>query len=108
MKLSRVAPASIWMHQAAGELNESRGYLDAAIREYREVLGLDPRRPGIHLRLGRTLLARAQQHTALHVEVPGPPPGTRRLPERIAIHDRARQHQVGGAQPAARRHQPSQ
>ena len=61
MKLSRVAPASIWMHQAAGELNESRGYLDAAIREYRDVLGLDPRRPGIHLRLGRTLLARAQQ-----------------------------------------------
>ena len=61
MRLSRVAPASIWMHQAAGELNESRGYLDAAIREYREVLGLDPRRPGIHLRLGRTLLARAQQ-----------------------------------------------
>jgi len=61
LKLSRVAPASIWMHQAAGEIQESRGYLDAAIREYREALALDPRRPGIHFRLGRTLLARAQQ-----------------------------------------------
>src|SRR5262249_34961601 len=32
----------------------------AAIREYREVLAEDPRRSGIHLRIGRTLLARAQ------------------------------------------------
>ena len=40
---------------------ESRGYLDAAIREYREALALDPRRPGLRFRLGRTLLARAQQ-----------------------------------------------
>jgi tetratricopeptide (TPR) repeat protein len=59
IQLSRVAPASIWMHQAAGELQESRGYFDAAIREYRDVLALDPRRPGIYFRLGRTLLARA-------------------------------------------------
>jgi tetratricopeptide (TPR) repeat protein len=59
MTLSRVAPASVWMHQAAGEINESRGYVDAAVREYREVLALDPRRPGIHFRLGRALLARA-------------------------------------------------
>jgi len=59
MKLSRVAPSSVWMHQAAGEIQESRGYLDPAIREYREVLALDPRRPGIHFRLGRALLARA-------------------------------------------------
>jgi tetratricopeptide (TPR) repeat protein len=61
LKLSRVAPTSIWMHQAAGEMQESRGYFDAAIREYREVLALDPRRPGTHFRLGRTLLARAQK-----------------------------------------------
>jgi len=64
IKLSRVAPGSIWMHQSAGELNESRGYFDAAIREYREVLALDPRRPGIHLRLGRALLARAGSEPA--------------------------------------------
>jgi tetratricopeptide (TPR) repeat protein len=61
MKLARVAPDSVWMHQAAGEANESQGFYDPAIREYREVLALDPRRPGIHFRLGRTLLARAQQ-----------------------------------------------
>jgi len=61
MKLARVAPDSVWMHQAAGEANESQGFYDPAIREYREVLALDPRRPGIHFRVGRTLLARAQQ-----------------------------------------------
>ncbi|PYQ46447.1 MAG: hypothetical protein DMF78_26340, partial [Acidobacteria bacterium] len=61
MKLSRVAPSSVWMHQAAGEANESQGFYDPAIREYREVLALDPRRPGIHFRVGRALLARAQQ-----------------------------------------------
>jgi tetratricopeptide (TPR) repeat protein len=60
MKLAQVAPASAWMHQAAGEANESQGLYDPAIREYRAVLALDPRRPGIHFRIGRTLLARAQ------------------------------------------------
>jgi tetratricopeptide (TPR) repeat protein len=60
MKLAQVAPTSVWMHQAAGEANESQGLYDPAIREYREVLTLDPRRPGIHFRIGRTLLARAQ------------------------------------------------
>jgi tetratricopeptide (TPR) repeat protein len=60
MKLARTAPASAWAHQAAGEANESQGLYDAAIREYREVLAQDPRRPGIHLRIGRTLLSRAQ------------------------------------------------
>ena len=60
MKLRKVAPDSVWMHQAAGEANESQGYYDAAVREYREVLALDPRRPGIHFRIGRSLLSRAQ------------------------------------------------
>jgi tetratricopeptide (TPR) repeat protein len=60
MKLSRLDPASSWAHQAAGEANESQGLYDPAIREYREVLTQDPRRPGIHLRIGRTLLAQAQ------------------------------------------------
>jgi tetratricopeptide (TPR) repeat protein len=64
MKLSEVAPQSIWMHQARGELHESRGYYDAAIREYRTVAEMDPRRPGIHLRLGRALLARAASDPA--------------------------------------------
>jgi tetratricopeptide (TPR) repeat protein len=60
MKLAQVAPESVWMHQAAGEANESQALYDPAIREYREVLAQDPRRSGIHLRIGRTLLARAQ------------------------------------------------
>jgi tetratricopeptide (TPR) repeat protein len=60
MTLARVAPASAWMHQAAGEANESQGLHDPAIREYRQVLALDPGRPGIHFRLGRVLLSRAK------------------------------------------------
>jgi tetratricopeptide (TPR) repeat protein len=60
MNLARTAPTSPWMHQAAGEANESQGLHDAAIREYRQVLALDPRRPGMHFRLGRVLLSRAQ------------------------------------------------
>ena len=59
LRLSAVAPESVWLHQAAGEANESLGLHDAAIREYRRVLALTPRRPGIHHRLGRALLARS-------------------------------------------------
>lgn len=61
MKLSRVAPESSWLHQAAGEANESQGLLDDAIREYRQVLTMAPRRPGLHFRIGRVLLTRAEQ-----------------------------------------------
>jgi tetratricopeptide (TPR) repeat protein len=59
-KLEVVAPTSIWRHQAAGEAFESEGSTDSAIREYHEVLKLDPRRPKIHYRIGRTLLTRWQ------------------------------------------------
>src|SRR5947208_651804 len=61
MKLSQVAPGSVWTHQAAGEAHESQGHHDLAIGEYREVLALDPGRPGIHFRLGRALLSRSRQ-----------------------------------------------
>jgi len=60
-KLAQVAPASIWRHQAEAEAYESQGSNDAAISEYRQVLSVDPRRPGIHYRLGRTLLTRSRQ-----------------------------------------------
>ena len=63
VKLAEVAPDSLWLHLAAGEANESQGRLDAAIREYKEVLSLQPNRPGIHYRIGRALLARAKQST---------------------------------------------
>jgi tetratricopeptide (TPR) repeat protein len=59
-KLSKVAPESVWMHLTAGEVNESQGGLDGALREYQAVLALEPRRPGVHFRLGRVYLARAR------------------------------------------------
>ena len=59
-KLSEVAPTSVWRRQASGETFESQGQHELAIREYRAVLALDSSRPGIHFRLGRTLLARGQ------------------------------------------------
>jgi len=59
MRLATVAPDSVWLHQAAGEANESQGLYDAAIREYQQVLMAAPRRPGIHLRIGRALLGRS-------------------------------------------------
>jgi tetratricopeptide (TPR) repeat protein len=60
-KLAEVAPDSSWKHQASGEAFESQGSLDLAAAEYREVLKTSPNRPGMHLRLGRVLLARAGQ-----------------------------------------------
>lgn len=60
-QLAQVAPASVWRHQAEAEAYESQGSNDAAISEYRQVLSADPRRPGIHYRIGRTLLARSRQ-----------------------------------------------
>jgi tetratricopeptide (TPR) repeat protein len=63
VKLAEVAPDSLWLHLAAGEANESQGRSDAAIQEYKEVLSLQPNRPGVHYRVGRVLLARAKQST---------------------------------------------
>ena len=60
-KLAQVAPASVWRHQAEAEAYESQGSNDAAISEYRQVLSVDRSRPGIHYRIGRTLLARSRQ-----------------------------------------------
>ncbi len=61
VKLARIAPDSVWLHQAAGEANESQGQLDEAVVHYRRVLALAPKRPGIHFRLGRVLLARSRE-----------------------------------------------
>jgi tetratricopeptide (TPR) repeat protein len=62
-RLADVAPSSVWRHQAAAEAHQSAGNYDSAISEYRWVLEADPARPGIHLQLGRTLLARARQNS---------------------------------------------
>ncbi|HEU4390103.1 MAG TPA: tetratricopeptide repeat protein, partial [Blastocatellia bacterium] len=53
LKIAELAPDSLWLHLAAGEANESQGLFNAALLEYREVLSLDPNRPGMHFRIGR-------------------------------------------------------
>jgi tetratricopeptide (TPR) repeat protein len=61
-KLWHVGPDSIWRHQAAAEAYESQNAFDQALIQYRAVLTADPRRPGIHYRIGRTLLSRQREH----------------------------------------------
>jgi tetratricopeptide (TPR) repeat protein len=61
VKLSQVAPDSVWRHEAAGEAYESQGDYSLALTEYRQVLKLAPDRPGIHFRVGRTLLRQGQK-----------------------------------------------
>ena len=63
-KLAEVAPSSVWRHQAAAEAQESQGAYAQAITEYQRVLEFDPHRPGIHYRLGRTLLALSRNSTS--------------------------------------------
>lgn len=58
MKLHDKAPGSIWMLQAMGEANEAQKSYGDAIYAYNHVLALDPKRPGIHYRLGRVYLER--------------------------------------------------
>ena len=60
-KLHDSAPDSIWMLQAQGEANESQKNYDAAIIAFNHVLEIDPRRPGIHYRLGRVYLSRFRE-----------------------------------------------
>lgn len=63
-RLSDVAPESVWTIQAIGEAQESQGAYDLAVMRYKQVIALAPRRPGIHYRLGRSLLLRAQQKSS--------------------------------------------
>jgi tetratricopeptide (TPR) repeat protein len=60
-KLVQIAPDSVWRHQAAAEAYESQASYVQAIDQYQRVIALDPRRPGIHYRLGRTFLARSRE-----------------------------------------------
>jgi len=64
-KLAKVAPNSVWRHQAAAEAHESQASYVKAIDEYQRVLALEPQRPGIHYRLGRTLLARSKETSSV-------------------------------------------
>ena len=57
--IARVAPESVWSHQAMGEAYEGRQFYDLAIMEYRKALALEPGRPGLRYRLGEAMLAEA-------------------------------------------------
>lgn len=59
-KLFQTSPRSTWGLLAWGEAYESRGDIDWAIKEYREVLNLNPTKANIHFRIGRALLARGE------------------------------------------------
>ena len=61
MKLHDKAPGSVWMLQAQGEANEAQKNYDEAIFAYNHVLSVDPRRPGVHYRLGRIYLSRFRE-----------------------------------------------
>lgn len=63
-RLAKIAPNSVWRHQAAGEAYESQGSYVKAIDQYQRVIAIDTRRPGIHYRLGRTLLARSREEAS--------------------------------------------
>ena len=68
VKISQVAPDSLWLHLAAGEAHESQGQLESALGAYREVLKKNPNHPGIHFRLGRVNLTRAAQDATAEAE----------------------------------------
>ena len=60
-RLAQEAPNSLWRHLAAAEAYESQGSAIEALSEYNSVLAIDPRRRGVHYRMGRTLLAQYHQ-----------------------------------------------
>jgi tetratricopeptide (TPR) repeat protein len=57
LSLSLVAPASARMHQVMAHELEKHGDEQAAIRNYREALKLDPQLPGLHFELAEMLNA---------------------------------------------------
>ncbi len=57
LSLSLVAPKSARMHQVMAHELEKHGDEEAAIRNYREALKLDPKLPGLHFELAEVLHA---------------------------------------------------
>ena len=60
-KLRDKAPDSVWMLQAKAEAQESEKQYDLALNSFGSVLRLEPKRPGVHYRMGRVYLARFEQ-----------------------------------------------
>jgi len=55
-QLIQADPNSVWVHYANAEVHESLQRFDLAIAEYGRMLEMEPRMPGIHLRIGEALL----------------------------------------------------
>jgi len=56
-RLLHTAPASLQAHQLNAEVLELQGRVEDAREEYRKILAMNPRQPGIHQRMGHLLLA---------------------------------------------------
>jgi len=59
-KLHDKAPGSVWMLQASAEALESQKDYAGAIAAFERVLAAEPKRPGIHYKMGRVYLRRFQ------------------------------------------------
>jgi len=64
-QLMQVAPGSVWLHYATAEVHASLQRYDLAIVEYKNVLAMEPRMPGIHFRLGRAILEGSKEMNAV-------------------------------------------
>jgi tetratricopeptide (TPR) repeat protein len=57
-QLMRDAPFSYHAHELAAEQLEQQGKWDQAVAEYRKILEINSKLPGIHFRMGRALLSK--------------------------------------------------
>jgi hypothetical protein len=99
MRLATVAPESVWLHQAA-EANESQGLYDAALREYRQVLALAPRRlASVSASGGHCSNDRIPRRVMMTRRRGKPSKGSARSGQRQR-HELAEMHRKPGAEPA--------
>jgi tetratricopeptide (TPR) repeat protein len=89
--LMHSAPESVWIHYANAQVQESLARFDLAKREYEYVLKQEPRLPGVHYRLGRTILASSPRTPESLTEA------TRAFEEELAIGPRnpAAEYELG-------------
>ncbi len=63
--LMQGSPDSVWVHYAKAEVQASLQHQDLAIPEYRKVLEMEPRMPGIHFKVGRAILQSSKETNAV-------------------------------------------
>ena len=64
-RLLHLAPDGAWAHYALADVHLSQQQYDLAIMGYRKVLEINPHLPGIHLQIGRCLLAQSREPASL-------------------------------------------